>query len=124
MKTLEAIEKEENSFETVEKEEKEEKEKKEEKEVVKAPKLMRKPTISYWIKQMEDLLDDEKSYMASEETAIDFDAELAKGPSKELLLSSLSQSDTILDVKQLEEMQQLYKQLEDLRQEVKNQEER
>ena len=87
MKTLEAIEKEENSFETVEKEDKEEKE---EKEVVKAPKLMRKPTISYWIKQMEDLLDDEKSYMASEETAIDFDAELAKGPSKELLLSSLS----------------------------------
>ena len=119
MDTLETIEKEEKAFETFKKEEKEE---------VKAPSLMRKPTISYWIKQMEELLDDDKSVESSEETDIDFDAELAKGSSKEILLSGLSRRlsrrDTILDVKQLEEMQQLYKQLEDLRQGVKNQEER
>ena len=79
---------------------------------------MRKPTISYWMNKIDEVLGDDESEMS-------FDDILSGNFTAEQRMSirnSMRQSGALLDVKQMDEMQNLYSQLENLRQDVKQEE--
>ena len=82
---------------------------------------MRKPTISYWMNKIDEVLGDDESEMS-------FDDILSSGnftaEQRMSIRNSMRMSGAILDVKQMDEMQNLYAQLENLRQDVKQEEEK
>ena len=82
---------------------------------------MRKPTISYWMNKIDEVLGDDESEMS-------FDDILSGGnfttEQRMSIRNSMRMSGAILDVKQMDEMQNLYAQLENLRQDVKQEEEK
>ena len=80
---------------------------------------MRKPTISYWMNKIDEVLGDDESEMSFDDilNGGDFTAEQRMS-----IRNSMRQSGALLDVKQMDEMQNLYAQLENLRQDVKQEE--
>ena len=81
---------------------------------------MRKPTISYWMNKIDEVLGDDESEMSFDDILNgSFTAEQRMS-----IRNSMRQSGALLDVKQMDEMQNLYAQLENLRQDVKQEEEK
>ena len=82
---------------------------------------MRKPTISYWMNKIDEVLGDDESEMSFDDilSGGNFTAEQRMS-----IRNSMRMSGAILDVKQMDEMQNLYAQLENLRQDVKQEEEK
>lgn len=69
------------------------------------PKDMRKPTISYWMNKIDEVLGDDESEMSFDDILNGGDFTVEQRMS---IRQSMRQSGAILDVKQMDEMQNLY----------------
>ena len=86
------------------------------------PKDMRKPTISYWMNKIDEMLGDDESEMSFDDLLNGQGFTQEQKMSIKSIRQSMRMSGAVLDVKQMDEMQNLYSQLEVLRQDVKEEE--
>lgn len=72
------------------------------------PKDMRKPTIGYWMNKIDEVLGDDQESEMSFDDIMGSGVNLEHKNSIRSIRQSIRHSGTILDVKQLDEMQVLY----------------